>query len=112
MDTYDYRVIEVVRIVDGDTYDLTIALGFHLTAALRFRLAGVNTPEVYGPNATAAGAEASEFVRAWLEGRRLRARTYKAGAFGRWLADVYDADTLEDLGRALLEAGLAEVYRR
>lgn len=110
--TYDYRVIEVRRVVDGDTFDLTVSVGFHLTAALRFRLHGVDTPEVYGRNAEPAGAEASAFVAGWLEGRSLRARTYKGDAFGRWLADVYDADTGEDLAAALLEAGLAEPYTR
>mgnify|MGYP000163561762 CR=1 FL=1 len=42
---YDYRVTDVIRVIDGDTVDLRIDIGFHLSAALRFRLLSIDTPE-------------------------------------------------------------------
>lgn len=87
---YDYRVVEVLRVVDGDTLDLRLDLGFHLHTALRFRLLGVDTPERGQPG----WAEAGEWVRRWLDdardaGHEVRVMTAKADSFGRWLATVY-----------------------
>jgi endonuclease YncB( thermonuclease family) len=114
---YLYRVTEVIRVVDGDTIDLRLSLGFGLTAAFRFRLAGVDAAEIFGSKAEPRGQEAAQFVTDWLAERadQLTVRTYKGnhstvgigdGAFGRWLADVLGpAD--EELADALVEFGLA-----
>jgi micrococcal nuclease len=85
--TYDYRVTEVLRVVDGDTVDLRIDLGFYMTAALRFRLLGVDTPERH----EAGWKECTAYTKAWLEENagNIRAETYKADSFGRWLAYLY-----------------------
>ena len=42
---YNFRVIEINRVVDGDTIDVTIDLGFDLYKKERVRIAGVDTPE-------------------------------------------------------------------
>ena len=42
---YNFRVTEINRVVDGDTIDVTIALGFDLYKKERVRVAGVDTPE-------------------------------------------------------------------
>jgi len=42
---YEYKIKEVSRVVDGDTVDLIIDLGFSLTKKERVRLAGIDTPE-------------------------------------------------------------------
>lgn len=114
---YHYAVRRVVRVVDGDTVDLDVDLGFHLSAVLRFRLLGVDTPERSDPLFGAAAA----FTRAWLIARapRLRVATSKADGFGRWLADVYVVEdpeapypTTDHLGSALIRAGLARPYLR
>lgn len=103
IDPYVYKVTDVVRVVDGDTIDARLGLGFGITAAFRFRLLGVDTPESFGRAAEPAGKVAAAFTSAWLEERkgRLFARTYKGsqtavglgdGAFGRWLADIFTGD--------------------
>jgi micrococcal nuclease len=42
---YEYRVRKVTKIVDGDTIDVEIDLGFNISYAQRVRLAGIDTPE-------------------------------------------------------------------
>jgi endonuclease YncB( thermonuclease family) len=99
---YAYRVKEVIRVVDGDTIDCRISLGFGLSAAFRFRLAGIDTPEMYGLNASKFGREAYEATKAWIEGcPDLIVRTLPTsnstvgigdGSFGRWAAEFISAD--------------------
>ena len=42
---YNFRVVSVDRVLDGDTIDVTIDLGFDLYKKERVRVAGVDTPE-------------------------------------------------------------------
>ena len=42
---YEYKIKEVVKVVDGDTVDIVIDLGFDLTKKERVRLAGIDAPE-------------------------------------------------------------------
>ena len=42
---YNFRVVEINRVLDGDTIDVTIDLGFDLFKKERVRVAGVDTPE-------------------------------------------------------------------
>lgn len=105
---YRYAVVEVRKVVDGDTVDLVLDLGFHMTAALRFRILGVDTPERGQPGFH----EAADFVREWLaESSGLVAHTRKADSFGRWLADIVRDDG-STLSQALLNSGHAVPYSR
>lgn len=107
-EAYYYRVVSVRKVVDGDTVDLSLDLGFYMTAALRFRVIGVDAPE----RGKSGGVEATEFVRQWLTADpNLTAYTRKADSFGRWLCDVYREDG-SSLSAALLEAGHAVPYVR
>ncbi len=119
---YVYRLIEVLRVVDGDTIDARIDLGFGLQAAFRFRLAHVDAPETRGPSSE-AGARAREFVEQWLAERTgehleedvvlvVTAKSHPStvglgdGAFGRWAADFIDINGVW-LSTALIACGLA-----
>lgn len=42
---YEYRIKQVLRVVDGDTIDVDIDLGFNISYTQRVRLAGIDTPE-------------------------------------------------------------------
>jgi len=44
-DPYIYRIKQITRVVDGDTIDASIDLGFDIALEKRIRLAGVDTPE-------------------------------------------------------------------
>jgi micrococcal nuclease len=115
---HTYRVRSVHRVVDGDTVDAVISLGFGLEATIRFRVAGVDTYELFGPHAEEKGKEAMLFTRHWFSNRRrVVVRTFKGaqstvgigdGAFGRWLGDFYDDDSGEHLGAALHTAGYSK----
>ena len=116
---YRYRVADLVDrgydpIIDGDTFDLVLDLGFFAFKVVRVRLVGpdgaaFDAPEVYGRNASEAGHAAKEAARTWISERvsldRLRIETFADpehdrpvpdGAFGRWLGNLYDAETYGD----------------
>lgn len=110
-----------LRVVDGDTIDAVIDVGFHLTATLRLRLHGIDTPELTSkdPATRAAAVAARTFVAEQLgtvtTGFPLRLETRKdPDSFGRWLAVVwYPVDgTLVNLNQQLLNLGLATRFVR
>lgn len=61
---------KVLNIVDGDTIDIEIDLGFNIKVKERVRLLGVDTPEVFGTKAEPAGNIASNFTKTWIEQRQ------------------------------------------
>lgn len=63
---------KVINVVDGDTIDIELDLGFQIKMKERVRLIEVDTPEVFGPNAVAAGQVASEFTKHWVDERKSR----------------------------------------
>ena len=85
---YDYRCI-IRRVVDGDTIDVDIDLGFDVWHRERVRVYGIDTPEVRGPK-KAEGLVSAERVRELLpEGsqRIIQIVFDRRGKFGRVLAD-------------------------
>jgi micrococcal nuclease len=83
---FEYQA-KLVRIVDGDTVVLDVDLGFHVTIQEKFRLAGINAPEID----TAEGRDAKKFIAAHLDGSPLVIRTEKPlrqEKYGRWLATI------------------------
>jgi len=89
---YEYTAV-VTRVVDGDTYDLTIDLGFHVSVRERIRLRGIDTPEIYHPSCPAEkqhGQQAKAFAESQVLGRQVVLKTYKdrTGKYGRWLGDI------------------------
>ena len=121
MEPFVYRVT-VVKVVDGDTLDVDIDLGFSMTlVGQRLRLLGVNTPEIKGPTRE-AGMRAKAFTRAWFDSHTnimIRSRKREPGhaekdAFGRYLVEVYgDNEKGEQscLNDALLFTGNAVPFR-
>lgn len=99
---------QVVNVVDGDTVDMVIQLGFLVSSAHRMRLADVNAPEVHGPT-RAAGLAATAFVRERLQGKAVLIQSMKSDSFGRWLVRIWiDGACFND---ALVAAGHAVPYR-
>ena len=66
---YEYRVKKVLKIVDGDTIDVDIDLGFNVSYTQRVRLAGIDTPESRTTDLKekALGLEVKEYLKHLLE---------------------------------------------
>ena len=110
-------IARLVRVVDGDTIDIQVDLGFYIHQEMRLRLRGIDTPEVRGQSRE-SGLIAKDFVSQRLGGAGvIGVRTFKIEKYGRFLADVYygAADTPADqlfqtgtlLNRELVDQGMA-----
>jgi micrococcal nuclease len=96
----------LIRIVDGDTVELDIDLGFDVHQRHAVRLAGVNAPEHNTPD----GAAATAWLTQALGNHPLVIRTHKdqAEKYGRYLATIWVGDT--NINDALVAAGHAVAY--
>lgn len=105
---------QIDRVVDGDTLDVTIDLGFSVYSTERVRLAGVDTAEIYGTKKESdeykLGIEQSQFVKNWLDDRLtdypypfiIETKKDNRGKFGRYIADIYTEDKEEHLNEAII----------
>ena len=77
------------RVIDGDTADFDIDLGFHVHIHLPVRFKGYNAPEISGKN-KAAGAAAKKELETLLSGETVILTTEKSfqQTFARYLATV------------------------
>ncbi len=101
---YTYKAL-VNRVVDGDTFDVTIDLGFRITTFQRLRLVDVDTPEIRGPERP-DGLKVKQYVKELIEGKEVAVETFKQGKFGRYIAEVYIEDG-EQLSLHLLARQMA-----
>ena len=88
---YTYKA-KLQRVVDGDTIDATIDLGFDVFVKKRIRFAGINAPEsrTRDLEEKAMGLEAKDHITGMLEGAdKLIVRTEKEGKYGRMLGWFY-----------------------
>jgi len=117
---YNFRVIEINRVVDGDTLDCTIDLGFDLYKKERVRVAGVDTPEkrTKDPEEKALGYDATNWLKEKLEGAisgddELTVRTELVGGvgkYGRLLGWLYIGDAELSLNEQMITEGYAWPY--
>lgn len=102
------REASILRIVDGDTYDVMVSLGFGTYRKIRIRLNGVDTWEMRGDDRE-LGRLATEHIvglAADTDGDVLiRSVDYKTGKFGRTIADVISVSDGTDWGSSLEENG-------
>ena len=117
---YNFRVVKINRVVDGDTIDVTIDLGFDLYKKERVRVAGVDTPEKRTRNLEekALGVDATAWLKAKLEetikgDEELTVRTELKGGvgkYGRLLGWLYVGDTDISLNEQMITEGYAHAY--
>lgn len=110
---YQYKA-KAERVIDGDTIDVIIDLGFKITTAQRIRLARINTPETYNvkkdTNEYKDGLAAKQFVEHRLTANQnlLILETEKVTEkYGRYVGTVFLADSSISLNDELVEKGLA-----
>ena len=117
---YNFRVTEIKKVLDGDTIDVIIDLGFDLAKTERVRIAGVDTPEKRTRNLEekALGIDATEWLKDKLEGAidgddDLVIRTELVGGvgkYGRLLGWLYIGDADESLNEQMITEGYAWPY--
>jgi len=99
----------LARVVDGDTVDVLVDLGFRISAKMRFRVAGIDTPELEGPTRS-MGQRAADRTLRFLAGAEIeiasRGEVDKYG--GRWDGDLSVGGV--DLAETLVREGWAQRY--
>ena len=117
---YNFRVTEIVKVLDGDTIDVEIDLGFDLYKKERVRVAGVDTPEkrTRDLEEKALGIDATNWLKEKLESTlagddELTIRTELhggVGKYGRLLGWLYIGDSDLSLNEQMITEGYAWEY--
>ena len=117
---YNFRVTEIVKVVDGDTIDVIIDLGFDLYKKERVRVAGVDTPEKRTRNLEEKelGIDATNWLKDQLESAidgedDLVIRTEIDGGFGKYgrlLGWLYIGEDTESINERMIVEGYAWSY--
>jgi len=117
---YNFRVVKINRVVDGDTIDVTLDLGFSLTKKERVRIAGVDTPEkrTRDKEEKTLGIDATNWMKEKLTetikgDEELVIRTELKGGvgkYGRLLGWLYIGDDEFSLNEQMITEGYAWAY--
>ena len=117
---YNFRVTKIDKVLDGDTIDVTIDLGFDLYKKERVRIAGVDTPEkrTRDLEEKALGIDATNWLKEKLTetikgDEELLIRTELKGGvgkYGRLLGWLYIGDATISLNELMIEEGYAWEY--
>lgn len=110
---FSYRVSQVTKVIDGDTCDVILDLGFDIYHKCRIRLFGMDTPEsrTRDLEEKKRGLLSKEYLKEKLKAEKLTVKTYKGeetGKFGRVLGDIY-ADGVS-INQTMVEEGYAVAY--
>ena len=105
-----YYKVEVLRIVDGDTVDVRIDLGFDVWHKCRVRLLGINAPESRTRNLEekARGLAAKQWLIDRLEFHDVEMQSYGKGKYGRILGELY-VDGV-NINKEMVKVGHATEY--
>ena len=115
-DPYIYRIKQILKVVDGDTIDADIDLGFDISLTKRIRLAGVDTPEsrTADTNEKKYGLESKEWLKHKVENAKntlikteLPDSTEK---YGRIIGHLYINDQETSLNDQMIVEGYAWEY--
>ncbi len=110
---YQYKIKKINKIIDGDTVDLDIDLGFNLTITQRIRLKGINTAETRTLNLEekTKGLVAKEWLKKELsrEGEWV-IETTKEDKYGRILGTLYLVGDPVTVNERMINEGIAKPY--
>ncbi len=113
---FEYYVKEVTNVVDGDTIDVVIDLGFDISFSSRVRLAGIDTPESRTTDKMekALGLESKEYLKKAIKAAKtVVIKTEKMDSsekYGRILGWVYLDGSGNSLNHEMIEKGYAWGY--
>jgi len=115
-DPYIYRIKSVTKVVDGDTIDADIDLGFDISLTKRIRFAGIDTPESRTTNVKekALGLESKEWLKKALEGAKdILIKTEKPDStekYGRIIGHLFINGQDTSLNNQMIAEGYALAY--
>ena len=115
-DPYIYRIKSVLKVVDGDTIDASIDLGFDISLSKRIRLAGIDTPEsrTRDLEEKALGLESKEWLKKALEGAKdILIKTELPGStekYGRIIGHLFINGQETSLNNQMITYGYALAY--
>ena len=110
---YTYKIKEITKVVDGDTLDAIIDLGFGITKKERIRIAAIDAPETRTRNLheKKLGFEAKSWLKKHVEYcDNIIIKTEKEGKYGRILGWLYTDEFSISLNEVMVEKGYAWTY--
>ena len=113
---YEYRVKKVLKVVDGDTIDVDIDLGFDISYTQRVRLAGIDTPESRTKDVKekALGLEVKDRLKKAIDAAKdiiiVTEKPDSTEKYGRILGWVYLDKAAKSINELLIEEGYAWAY--
>ena len=114
---YEYKIKTIDHIVDGDTFDCSLDLGFNITHKIRVRMYGINTPEsrTRDLEEKARGLASKKRLIELLEQYEgdLILQTKEKGKYGRYLGivlNVGNPDSHMNINQTLITEGYAVAY--
>ena len=111
---YTYKIKKISRVIDGDTLEAEIDLGFHLTLKQKIRLKDVNAAEIKTLNLEEK--EEGRAAKKWLETELSREgewviETTKEDKYGRILGTLYLVGDSTTVNEKMLNEGIAKPYK-
>lgn len=113
---YEYKITRLYRVVDGDTIEVDIDLGFDILLHKLVRLAGIDTPESRTKDAyeKKLGLEAKDWLKNRLkDAQAIRINTEKPDStekYGRILGWLYADDDVLSINETMIQQGYAWSY--
>lgn len=110
---YEYKVLEIIKVYDGDTCTLRLDCGFGVSVVQTIRLYGINAPELKGDSHD-SGLKSRNFLMEKLKSAdsiTIKTIKDKTEKFGRLLGIIFiDEDFSKSVNESLIEEGLAVEY--
>jgi len=110
---YNYKIKKINKVVDGDTVDLDIDLGFGITITQRVRLKGINAAETKTLNLEekTKGLVAKEWLKTELsKNGDWTIQTFKEDKYGRILGVLYLIGEPVTINERMINEGIANPY--
>ena len=116
-DPYIYRIKQITKVIDGDTIDADIDLGFDISLSKRIRLAAVDTPEsrTSDANEKKYGLESKEWLKHKIENaKNILIKTELPDStekYGRIIGHLFINDQETSLNDQMIVEGYAWPYK-
>lgn len=109
---YTYKA-HIVDVYDGDTVTAIVDLGFHVSKQIKVRLKDIDAPELRG-NERSAGLVSKARLEELVLNKDVLLITFKdkQEKYGRWLGEIFTADSPDTVNSILLNEGLAILYKQ